>query len=339
VDKDIPKSPLRHLLKSNVAPSDSEITTIRALITDAEGRIEELHHRFPTRTRTSQAKESRLLEFIEAHKALLSPVRCIPSEILQEIFLLYADSCAHARSISRRSSSDNAIAIMPWHLGHISHRWRETALSLPSLWDNILNIDIGPISLAKQSYIRAFTCLMQRSGASPTLKFYIYGRPSKQEVEYHILNLIVLHSGRLHTLHIDFILTTMRTFQGFKGCLPNLRILRLDLNAIFPRHTEYTLDIFETAPALRQVKLTGYHGDVDNIKLLLPWSQITYLEERLESRPLGPHFVPLSSLPSLTCLNIDKPPVDGFTPLSPYESATLFNLHTLKVILHHGLIA
>jgi len=335
LDRDIPKSPLQHLLKSNVTPSDYEITTIRALITDAEGRIEELHHRFPTRNRTYRAKESRLLEFIEAHKALLSPVRCIPSEILQEIFLFYADSHDHARSISRRPSSNNAIAIMPWHLGHISHRWREISLSLPSLWDNLPKFDIGQKSLTKQSYIRAFTCLMQRSGAHPTLKFHIYGRPLKKMTEYRILNLMVLHSERLHTLHIDLILTTMRALQGFKGCLPNLRILRLDLNATFS-NTEHTLDIFETAPALRQVTLAGYQTNVDNINLLLPWFQITHFEERLGGSMLGPHFVPLSSLPSLTCLDIDKAPLDGFTPLLPYEPTTLLNLHTLKVVLHHS---
>ncbi|KAF8801682.1 hypothetical protein BYT27DRAFT_7009358, partial [Phlegmacium glaucopus] len=134
-------SPLRHLLKSNVAPSDSEINAVRALITDAEVRLEELHHRFPTSNRTFQATKSRLLEFIEAHKALLSPVRYLPTEILQEIFLQvrYADhdSCANPSLTSRISSSGNAIVIIPWRLGHISHRWREVALSIPSLWDNI----------------------------------------------------------------------------------------------------------------------------------------------------------------------------------------------------------
>ncbi|KAF8801684.1 hypothetical protein BYT27DRAFT_7067926, partial [Phlegmacium glaucopus] len=129
----IPKSPLRHLLKSNVAPSDFEIITIRALITDAEIRLEELHHQCPTSDRTFQATKSRLLEFIEAHKALLSPVRYLPTEILHEIFLQvrYADhdSCTHP--------SLTSTIVIPWRLGHISHRWREVALSIPSLWDTI----------------------------------------------------------------------------------------------------------------------------------------------------------------------------------------------------------
>jgi len=87
-DEGIPKSPLPHLLKSNVAPSDSEIITIRALITEVEVQIEELHH---NHLLASQATESQLLEFIQVHKALLSPVRYLPSEVLQEIFLHYCD--------------------------------------------------------------------------------------------------------------------------------------------------------------------------------------------------------------------------------------------------------
>ena len=90
-DKDFRKSPLRHLLKSNAAPSDSEVIAIRAWITEAEASIEELHRRFPTGDHASQAIESQLLKTIEAHRALLSPVRYLPSEILQEIFLYYVD--------------------------------------------------------------------------------------------------------------------------------------------------------------------------------------------------------------------------------------------------------
>ena len=69
-DKDFCRSPLRHLLKSNATPSDSEAIAIRALITEVEASIEELRRRFPTRDRASQVIESQLLEFIEANKAL-----------------------------------------------------------------------------------------------------------------------------------------------------------------------------------------------------------------------------------------------------------------------------
>ena len=242
---------------------------IRALITNGEACIEELHLHFPARDRVSaasQGKESQLLKIIEAHRAVLSPVRYLPSEILQEIFLRYADNLR----------PNVAIATMPWHLGHISHRWRKIALSLPSLWDNIPKFDI--FEKPKRPYVRALICLIQRSGTSPTLKFDISGYPSlnlKKVSKSSIFKEIMLHSERIEQLRIEVNEATMQLFQGFKGRLPNLRILRVFLNAI----EAPSLDIFENAPALRKVAIGGIVPS--SVKVFLPWSQITHFEEQL----------------------------------------------------------
>ena len=330
-DKDIPKSPLLHLLKSNVAPSDSEVITIRALITEVEVRIEELHHNhFPA----SQDTESRLLEFIQVHKALLSPVRYLPSEILQEIFLHYCD----------HEMID--ITMVPWRLGQISHRWREIALSLPALWDCIPGINLNMKSRSDPSYVRAITYLMERSGTSPTLKFGIsYPHWIKNIPITSIFEPVVRHSERFKLLCMcvyDMHITML--FQGFKGRLPNLRVLCLILPSIYSNDGR-SLDIFETTPALRKVVLQGsYPGD--SIRLLLPWSQITHFYDMLRSESVAP-YVPLSSLPSLSYLYIDKDMIqvsEGVVILTPalrnpsthpshYEPITLSGLHTLKV---HG---
>ena len=327
-DNDIPKSPLLHLLKSNVAPSDSEIITIRALITEVEVWIEELHHNhFPV----SQAKESRLLEFVQIHKALLSPVHYLPSEVLQEIFLHYCDH----RIIKL------PISMVPWHLGHISHRWREVTLSLPALWDNIPVINLCMKSHSNPSYVRAITHLMERSGTSPTLKLNIsYIVWEKMIFRPPIFKTVVRHSERLELLRICIpdVHTTMH-FQGFKGRLSNLQDLVLSLPHTYSDDGR-SLDIFETAPALRRVKLIGsYPGD--SIRLLLPWSQITHFSDLLHSESVAP-YVPLSSLPSLSYLYIDKhvyhrsegvwitspPPLrDPSTYPSHYEPVTLSGLH------------
>ena len=248
-DKDVRGSSLRHLLKSNATPSDSEVITIHALITDAEAWIEELHHHFPAaHDRTSKVVESQLLKIIESHRALLSPVRYLPSEILQEIFLHYTDNI-HPNA---------TIATMPWRLGHISHRWRKIALSIPTLWDDIPKINIL-LEKPKRSYVRAMICLLQRSGTTPTLKFNIVGYPfpSLRKVpKSPIIKEIMLHSGRIEQLCIEVNKTTMALFQNFKGRLPNLRILHLYLlNA----YEVPDLDVFETAPALQQVALGGLY--------------------------------------------------------------------------------
>ena len=312
-DKDFRRSPLRHLLKSNTTPSDSEVIAIRALISEAEASIEELHCRFPTRlNRASQVIESQLLNTIEAHRALLSPVRYLPSEILQEIFLHYADS----------QGPNVTIAEMPWCLGHISRRWRKIALSLPSLWDNIPTICSG----LKRSYAQVLIYLLRRSGTSATLKLKIVPRPESYGKHYDsVIKNIMLHSERIERLCIEVNETTMPLLQGLKGRLPNLRILRVLYYDPTP-----IIDIFETAPALRQVSVVGY----SSVRVLLPWSQITHFEEQRDGRVGKLGLFSSSSLHSLTNLDIRRCYRCGESPLlSLYRPTTLPNLRTLRVVI------
>ena len=320
-DKDVSRSPLQHLLKPNAAaPSDSEVIAIRALISEAEARIEDLHRHFPARNRASKVKESQLLKIIEIHRELLSPVRYLPSEILQEIFLHYSNN---PRAV--------VIAEMPWRLGHVSHRWREVALSLPSLWDNIPKVEVFHTN-PKRSYVRALICLIRRSGTSPTLKFDLTAEVlgSLREAQKSLINKeIILHSERIEQLRIDINDKSIRLFQGFKRRLPNLRILRVHWQ--FCAHRD--LDIFETAPALRQVTIGGsysYHFGY----VRAPQLHITCFEDRL-TRTVGQ--LPMSSLRLLTYLDIHQVSCYFNSRESairfPYRPTTLPNLRTLTVML------
>ena len=322
-DKDFSRSPLRHLSKSNATPSDSEVIVIRALITKAEASIEELHRRFPTRLdHASQVIESQLLKTIEAHRALLSPVRYLPSEILQEIFLHYADS----------QGPNVTIGKMPWRLGHISHRWRKIALSFPSLWDSMPTIYLNNPELISKSVIKRYTrvliYLLRRSGTSPTLKLKIIPRPGCHGKDYDsIIKEIMLHSERIEWLCIRVNETTMPLLQGLKGRLPNLRILRVLYYALDAPN----INVFETAPALRQVAVGRYSG----VRVLLPWSQITHFEEAASGRVGKLGLLPSSSLHSLTNLDIHRfcQVVGESALLSPYRPTILPNLRTLSVLV------
>ena len=325
-DKDFRRSPPRHLLKSNATPSDSEAIAIRALITEAEASIEELH-RFPTRDHASQVIESQLFETIERYRALLSPVRYLPTEILQEIFYYYADS----------QGPDITIGTMPWRLGHISHRWRKIALSLRPLWNNTPKIYLSYDGF-ERSYVRALIWLFRRSGT--TLKLSICHRFSSSAVlrkgyESHrsIIKKILLHSKRIEQLCIEVNLTTMPLLQGFKGRLPNLRILRVLHYDPLPN-----IDVFKTAPALRQVTIVGSYQD-NSVRVLLPWSQITHFEDERDGRVGKLVLFSSSSLRSLTNLHIYRircPYQDDESALLyPYRPTALPNLRTLRIVIYH----
>ncbi|EKM75403.1 hypothetical protein AGABI1DRAFT_46506, partial [Agaricus bisporus var. burnettii JB137-S8] len=64
-------------------------------------------------------------KFIEAHEGLLSPIRRLIPEILQEIFWLCLP-VAHNSVLSAEEA--------PLLLGQVCHRWRQVAYSTPKLW-------------------------------------------------------------------------------------------------------------------------------------------------------------------------------------------------------------
>ena len=332
-DKGIPKSPLHHLLKSNIAPSDLEVIAVRALITVAEVRIRELQSHTPSHA--SQATQTQLLEFIQAHKAILSPVRCIPSEIVQEIFLHY-----YART--RSQLSESPLSVVPWCLGQISHCWREIALSLPSLWDEIPGIDISNGSHTKPSRLRALTYLMQRSGASPTLKFYISHQTTLKIIGYPILKKIMVHSERISSLNIRAFNPdiTLPAFEGLRGRISNLRVLTLNFSSKYGSSDSLDLShgIFKTAPALRKVTLSGYWAGRTEI-LQLPWSQITHFVDMLACNGTTAASVPLSYLPSLTNLYINKELFSWIASTFPHKPVTLPRLCYFKLLDPHCRVA
>ncbi|KAF7363773.1 hypothetical protein MSAN_01035100 [Mycena sanguinolenta] len=106
-------SPIRALLVDPV----EEVVRIDAQIAEIELAL-------------SQLKEKRALlqAPIDAHKALVSPMRLVPQEILQAIFL----SCL--------PSQHNALIDFneaPLLLGRVCRHWRSVAYSTPILWSSM----------------------------------------------------------------------------------------------------------------------------------------------------------------------------------------------------------
>ncbi|KAJ6463501.1 hypothetical protein C8R45DRAFT_911712 [Mycena sanguinolenta] len=124
-------SPFVNQLDTNYVPSDSEVLEIRSLLLEPtdelariDARIEEME------IALEQLKEQRA-SFeapIDAHRALISPMRRIPHDVLLEIF------CACL------PSEHNAVvdpAEAPLVLGRICKHWRSVAYSSPILWSTI----------------------------------------------------------------------------------------------------------------------------------------------------------------------------------------------------------
>ncbi|KAE9400928.1 hypothetical protein BT96DRAFT_784088, partial [Gymnopus androsaceus JB14] len=95
-----------------------------------EYRIEKarnlLVHLEATRKQTQQA--------VKEYKEMLNPVRRLPFDVFQEIFLhgagMYTDAGSHFGSTSH--SLD--LASPPWVYGRVCQSWKEVTLETPLLW-------------------------------------------------------------------------------------------------------------------------------------------------------------------------------------------------------------
>ncbi|KAJ6559915.1 hypothetical protein B0H19DRAFT_945196, partial [Mycena capillaripes] len=121
-------SPFQDILHTNVAPSDSECQGIRDFLEGPYKRIadltEELVHLDSLRKELLQ-KRGDLLHFIDAHRALLSPARQLPEDIVRAIFM----ACTPSTRDPATSSQET-----PLLLSQICRSWRSIALATPRLW-------------------------------------------------------------------------------------------------------------------------------------------------------------------------------------------------------------
>jgi hypothetical protein len=300
----LPEPPFPHLLRSNIPPSDSQAIVILKIISAVEAQSLHLHdiilERGPDRITKHQLDQAH--QFVHAHKGVLSAIRRIPPELLQEIFI-------HV-TIPWECSRRNAI---PWDVSQVCQLWRTTALSVSSLWSKLPTIYLH--KKISRSYVAQIMELLVRSRDAP-ISFYLYA-PFKELDSHPIIDALVLHSNRWQRVAIDCTTRTVSAFEGVKGRLSSLQTLSLEVRR---QMDPVVFDMFEDAPQLREVSLDGpFPGEV-----LLPFSQLTRYKERL--RGSGMAFYTISLAASLTTLEVSR-----FFDSPDIPVITLPSLITLKV--------
>ncbi|KAJ3828653.1 hypothetical protein F5880DRAFT_823668 [Lentinula raphanica] len=124
------RSPFVELMGTNYAPSVDQSNDIKTLLVKPYAELERLEMEI---TRALCEKE-KISNFIEAHRALLSPVRQIPEEVLAEIFL---------RCLPTDTNATRSLDEAPLLLTTVSRDWRRVALNTPRLW-RTLHIYLPP---------------------------------------------------------------------------------------------------------------------------------------------------------------------------------------------------
>ncbi|KAJ7452122.1 hypothetical protein B0H11DRAFT_2074381 [Mycena galericulata] len=153
-------SPFKDILYTNTVPSDAECQRIRDLLVGPRQQIEDLTDEIiGTQLLLDGLSRQRaaLRESVAAHLALVSPVRRLPLDILEEIFI----ACLPTDHNSVMAESD-----APLLLCHICSTWRSLALSTPQLWAS-LHISTLLSEPRMSSMIDAAYGWLSRSGVAP----------------------------------------------------------------------------------------------------------------------------------------------------------------------------
>ncbi|KAF7363761.1 hypothetical protein MSAN_01033900 [Mycena sanguinolenta] len=262
-------SPFTDRLNTNYIPSDPEILQIRALLVDPMEEVARIDAQIAEMELTlTQLRERRaLLQMpINAHKALISPMRLVPQDILQEIFL----SC-----LPQQHNAPIDFDEAPLLLGRICRRWRSVAYSTPILWSSIHippldpstppNVLLGLERLVAEWFERSATCPLSVSFVDSVIR-----GDSALGTHSLILQLVAVFP-RLRCLELSGNAKLLRPLlQLGPEDAPLLKSIRIKT----PKDQTPSTNILQI-PTLRDVALTM--SVLDPLSLPLPWSLLTSL--------------------------------------------------------------
>ncbi|KAJ6600956.1 hypothetical protein DFH09DRAFT_1126327, partial [Mycena vulgaris] len=124
-------SPFSKKLGTNYCPKDEEVAEIQALLVEPTLRMERLDNEIATLWKTIDtltAEREGIDAYVAAHKALISPVRRLPLDIIQEIFIACMPTHRNCVMSAREA---------PVLLGRICSSWRAISLATPRLWASL----------------------------------------------------------------------------------------------------------------------------------------------------------------------------------------------------------
>lgn len=170
-----------------------ELLNIDSLVDSLQAEIEAIHMRMAVQQEKRRAVETRILE----NKARISPMRFLPTEILQQIF----KSCLpNDRYVIPH------ILSAPLLLCQICRRWRDIAQATPELWSSI---DVHDWGVWTADFYTAMVARWLAAARTRPLAVSVVCLQKWDWFRQHdptqsgLFRLLASHSARFHDLHIQ----------------------------------------------------------------------------------------------------------------------------------------
>ncbi|KAJ7140697.1 hypothetical protein C8R44DRAFT_866397 [Mycena epipterygia] len=194
------------MLYTNATPSDIECDAIRDFVAGPRkeaARLTEEISRMQTLIEKLVQKRAEVNEFIDAHLALVSPARRLPSDIVRTIFTASLPASRNCAMTGQDS---------PLLLCQICSAWRELALSTPRLWSS--PHIVVPDHSRMKALVEMVALWLSRSGIIPLSFSVVVSRACEYDCDLKpLLDFLAEFSRRWKSIHI--ILPTLDSFEIF----------------------------------------------------------------------------------------------------------------------------
>ncbi|KAJ7643392.1 hypothetical protein DFH06DRAFT_598641 [Mycena polygramma] len=256
------------LLNSNEVPLDSDISLVQSALETADARLAYLDaemSRIREQLRQLEDEHAALSIHCTKTKAILSPLRHMPPEVLSEIFRWTLPPTRNAVFHAGFKMTDS-----PWVLTHVSRRWRELAVSNPSMWSLVVIVytpDMDPSS----SY--ALPMVEAQIARAKNLKIHFYGCEGIDSVpQINTFQCLAKHASLWEELDVELTSALFPLLAGLRGRIPSLRRLWLQWDRPESQRGADSIDFCESAPSLVDV---GVLSQNRLISFPLPAHQLT----------------------------------------------------------------
>ncbi|KAJ7453175.1 hypothetical protein FB451DRAFT_672798 [Mycena latifolia] len=310
-DPPIPPGSLAKLIASNDSPCSEESRLASAYIDELEPHITSIDEEMAFLSRRREA----LLQSLNVHQSIVSPIRRLPSEILGEIFAFSVHSTYYFQDIAEVSGPLSHQA--PWVLTRVCRRWAKVSLENPALWSMVfLDLDRlgerGAVSMTKLWLARSKDLCL-------TLKiFHDSDALGRVGLDSHpVLSTVMQHSERWEHAYISISLPLLFQLATIRGRLPALNTLTISANIEAledMRRDALFQTTFAEAPRLTALCASFWDDRLLRSPFAVRWPQLTRLSTTFTSNTEALSILQqLSNIVEcrLQCEEQDVLPADG----------------------------
>ncbi|KAF9457773.1 hypothetical protein BDZ94DRAFT_1326013 [Collybia nuda] len=325
---------------SNELLSDRDSGILRKLLRKANDELDILDQEVPG---DPSPRRDLLLKRIKRYRVALAPLKALPPELLNYIFLFAVD-----RSISlplRRHSS-----LVPWNISYVCSSWRQIALAEPRLWTDIAidyshknHLRLNSIGNYIISRSRDFGISLLCTEDAPMVGGHApEALVSQRElIAKYATRVIQLTMETSKASLVPYLATSPLQFSWLESLIVSIRG-RYIFNDIL---TDRLITLFSNTPSLRKIKLYAFmqYRLLPDL-FLVPWGQITDL---LLRQVIMSHHTTLALLQQCTNLTnctltlgdnsdpvLENPPEDVNPITIPHLRSLTLQIDITKLAVH-----